>query len=691
MDLLPGKSYPLGATLSEDGVNFCVFSRNCTRLELLLFDRMDDPAPNRMILLDPRINRTFYYWHIFVKGVGSGQLYGYRVHGPFAPEKGLRFDGTKLLLDPYARAVGYGALYDRAAATRPGDNCAAAMKSVVVDMADYAWEGDLPLQRPFAGSAIYELHVGGFTRHPSSGLPAHLRGTYAGMIEKIPYLQELGITALELLPVHQFDEQEAPAGLVNYWGYSPISFFAPHRGYSSRQDPLGPVDEFRDLVKALHRAGIEVILDVVFNHTAEGDHRGPTLSFRGLENRAYYIPDSQNPAHYANYSGCGNALNANHSIVRRMIMDSLRYWVQEMHVDGFRFDLASVLARDEHGLPMRDPPILWEIESEPVLAGTKIIAEAWDAGGLYQVGSFIGHRWAEWNGQYRDDVRCFVKGDSGSVTRLAARLAGSRDLYPQPDREPNRSINFITCHDGFTLNDLVSFNVKHNQANLQDGRDGADNNFSWNCGMERQGSPEDSSRLAAVEALRLQQIKNFLVILFTSQGTPMILMGDEVRRSQAGNNNGYCQNNAISWLNWEHTEQHAGLLRFTRQLISYYRSRRLFHEEHFWTDPGGPEVSWHGVHLNQPDWGYDSHALAYELVNPAPREHLHIMLNAYWEPLDFELPLLHNGEVWCRVVDTAQPSPADFADGLIPLLPEQRQYTVQARAAVILEAKVISF
>lgn len=688
MDLFPGKSYPLGATVSDGGVNFCVFSRNCTALELLLFDDAADSLPTRVISLDPQVNRTFYYWHIFVKGVGSGQLYGYRAHGPFEPGRGLRFDGTKLLIDPYARAVAYGEQYDRAAAARAGDNTAHAMKSVVVAEADYDWEGDLPLQRPFAGSLIYELHVGGFTRHPSSGLKSELRGTYAGLVEKIPYLKELGVTAVELLPVQQFDEQEAPAGLTNYWGYSPIVFFAPHRGYSARRDALGPVDEFRDMVKALHRAGIEVILDVVFNHTAEGDHTGPTLSFRGLENRAYYIPDSQNPAYYANFSGCGNTVNANHSIVRRMIMDCLRYWVGAMHVDGFRFDLASVMARDERGQPMRDPPILWEIESEPVLAGTKIIAEAWDAGGLYQVGSFIGHRWAEWNGQYRDDVRRFVKGDPGMVTRLASRIAGSRDLYPQPDREPNRSINFITCHDGFTLNDLVSYNEKHNQANLQDNRDGCDTNYSWNCGMEGNGSgsPEEAARLEAVETLRLKQIKNFFIILFTSQGTPMMLMGDEVRRSQAGNNNAYCQDNEISWFDWENLARHAGLLRFVRKLIAFYRNHSLFHEEKFWTDPGGPEVYWHGVRLNQPDWNFDSHTLAYELVNPAAKEHLHVMLNVYWEPLDFELPQLPDGEGWRRVVDTALPTPEDFTEAEVAIPREQRFYRLQSRSAVILKA-----
>ena len=359
--------------------------------------------------------------------------------------------------------------------------------------------------------------------------------------------------------MQQFDDQDVAAPLKNYWGYNPIGFFAPHRGYCSRPtDPLGPIDEFRDMVKACHRAGLEVMLDVVFNHTAEGDESGPTLSFRGLENRAYYMLEADQ-ARYANYSGCGNTFNGNHSIARRLIIDCLRYWVEEMHVDGFRFDLASVLSRDEWGQPLKSPQTLWTIESDPLLAGTKIIAEAWDAAGLYQVGSFIGHRWAEWNGQFRDDVRRFVKSDRGTVPKLAARLAASPDLYPQPDREPNRSINFITCHDGFTLNDLVSYNFKHNVANGQHNADGPDTNFSWNCGVE---GPTDDP---AIEALRLRQIKNLLAILFLSQGTPMLLMGDEVRRTQRGNNNAYCQDNELSWFDWRDVERHADVLRFVRE------------------------------------------------------------------------------------------------------------------------------
>ncbi|MBL8056500.1 MAG: glycogen debranching protein GlgX, partial [Anaerolineales bacterium] len=559
----PGRAYPLGGNLLSGGVNFSIFSKNATAVELLLFDGVDDDRPARVIPLDPQLNRTFYYWHVFVPGVTAGQLYAYRVHGPQVPEYGLLYDGEKVLLDPYGRAVAYSGRYSRAAAARPGDNSAVAMKSVVTDPRAYNWEGDKPLQVPYAGSVIYELHVGGFTRHPSAGVAPERRGTYAGLIEKIPYLKTLGVTAVELLPVQQFDPQDAPAGQANYWGYSPVALFAPHRGYSARQDPVGPVVEFCDMVKALHRAGLEVILDVVFNHTAEGDQHGPTLSFRGLENRAYYILDPQRPANYTNYSGTGNTLNGNHSIVRRLILDCLRHWVQVMHVDGFRFDLASVLARDERGRPLEDPPILWDIESDPVLAGTKIIAEAWDAAGLYQVGSFIGHRWAEWNGQFRDDVRRFVKSDAGQVGRLAARLTGSRDLYRQPDREPNRSVNFITCHDGFTLNDLVSYNGKHNEANGENNRDGNDANFSWNCGVE--GPSADP----AVEAMRLRQMKNLLTVLFFSQGTPMLLMGDEVRRTQGGNNNAYCQDNELSWFNWEAVAQQADFLRFTRELIRF--------------------------------------------------------------------------------------------------------------------------
>jgi isoamylase len=686
-DVAPGQSFPLGATVHPEGVNFCVFSKNAVFIELLLFDDVDAPRASRVIHLDPRRNRTFYYWHIFVNGLASGQLYAYRVYGPYAPESGHPFDGHKALLDPYARAVAVGANYSRDAAILPGDNTAQAMKGVVVDTAAYDWDGDTPLRLPFASTIIYELHVRGFTRHANSGVAPELRGTYAGLVEKIPYLKSLGVTSVELLPVQQFDEYDAPPGRTNYWGYSPIGFFAPHGAYSSRSGPLGPVDEFRDMVKALHRAGIEVILDVVFNHTAEADHRGPTLSFRGFENRAYYILQ-KDQRYYANFSGCGNTLNTNHSIVRRLITDCLRYWVTEMHVDGFRFDLASVMSRDEQGRPLESPPILWSIESDPVLAGTKIIAEAWDAAGLYQVGTFIGHRWAEWNGQFRDDVRRFVRGDDDTVWPLSRRVVGSPDLYPQPDREPNRSINFVTSHDGFTLNDLVSYDRKHNEANGEDNQDGMDANFSWNCGVE---GPADDPE---VEALRLRQIKNFLTILLISQGTPMLTMGDEVRRTQWGNNNAYCQDNEISWFDWSGVDRHAGLLDFVRRLVRFTQTCEVFREERFWTDDEGqtePRVLWHGVRLGLPDFATHSHSLAFELIYPEVNNHLYIALNAWEEALTFELPTLGYGRRWYRVLDTALPAPDDccLPDTAPPV--SDGTYTVHARSSIVLLARTVTY
>jgi glycogen operon protein len=531
-----GRPYPLGATVVEGGVNFSLFSRTASGVELLFFDRVDDTRASRAVRIDAVTNHTYHYWHVFVPGVRPGQIYGYRVEGPSNPAKGLRFDSSKVLLDPYGRGVVVPKNQDREAAKRPGDNAATAMKNVVVDPGAYDWEGDVPLCRPSARTIIYEMHVRGFTRHPSSGLGEKTCGTYAGLIEKIPYLEQLGITAVELLPVFQFDAQDCPPGKINYWGYAPISFFAPHQAYSSRQDPLGPVDEFRDMVKALHRSGIEVILDVVFNHTAEGDHTGPTLCFRGIDNPNWYILE-EGGGRYANYTGCGNTLNANHPVVRRMIVDSLRCWVQEMHVDGFRFDLASILARDSSGRLLPNPPVLWDIESEPALAGTKLLAEAWDAAGLYQVGSFVGDAWKEWNGRFRDDVRAFFRGERGALRRVADRIVGSPELYGHKQREAEQSVNFVTCHDGFTLNDLVSYDHKHNEANGEDNRDGSNDNASWNCGVE--GPTNDP----AVDKLRNRQVKNFLTVTMMSLGVPMILMGDEVRRTQGGNYYAYCQDN----------------------------------------------------------------------------------------------------------------------------------------------------
>src|SRR5215468_2301394 len=556
-----GASDPLGATPSAQGVNFSVFSRHASQVELLLFDREDDAHPSQVIRFDPFTNRTYFYWHIFVPGLKPGQIYAYRTGGPFDPSSGLRFDSEKVLLDPYSRGVVVPQGYDRKAAAQAGDNAATAMKSLVVDSGMYDWEGDRPLRHASSRTIIYEMHVRGFTRHPSSGVPEPKRGTYAGVIEKIPYLQELGITAVELLPIFQFDAQDAPIGRVNYWGYAPISFFAPHHAYSSGRDSMAAIDEFRDMVKALHRAGIAVVLDVVFNHTAEGDHRGPTLGFRGLDNATYYILE-QDRSRYANYSGTGNTLNANHPIVRRMILDSLRYWVKDMHVDGFRFDLAAILERGESGQLIPNPPVLWDIESDPELAGTKLIAEAWDAAGLYKVGSFIGDSWKEWNGRFRDDVRSFFRGEEGSVTRFADRLIGSPEIYSHERREAGQSVNFVTCHDGFTLNDLVSYNSKHNESNGEDNRDGANDNRSWNCGVE--GPSQDP----AIEKLRERQVKNLLAVTVLSLGMPMLLMGDEVRRSQRGNNNAYCQDNETSWFNWTLVDKHADLHRFVQILLA---------------------------------------------------------------------------------------------------------------------------
>ncbi|WKZ18111.1 MAG: glycogen debranching protein GlgX [Candidatus Jettenia sp. CY-1] len=654
------RSSPLGATVCEGGVNFSVFSRNAIGVELLFFDHEDDKKPAHIVQIDPWAGRTYHYWHVFVPGIRAGQLYGYRARGPYEPDRGMRFDSAKVLLDPYGRGVVVPRNYSRDAASRAGDNTAVAMKSVVVDTRKYNWEGDTPMKRPSSRTIIYEMHVRGFTRHPSSGISEKTRGTYVGLIEKIPYLQELGVTAVELLPVFQFDAQDCPPGLVNYWGYAPVSFFAPHQAYSSRQDPLGPVDEFRDMVKALHRADIEVILDVVFNHTAEGGHSGPTQSFRGLDNSIYYILE-RDCSRYADYSGTGNTLNANHPIVRRMIVDSLRYWVEEMHVDGFRFDLASILARDASGHLMPNPPVLWDIESDPVLAGIKIIAEAWDAAGLYQVGSFVGDSWKEWNGRFRDDVRSFFRGQNGSLKCFADRLVGSPQLYGHENREAEQSVNFVTCHDGFTLNDLVSYNIKHNEANGEDNRDGSNDNLSWNCGIE---GPTDDP---AVEKLRNRQVKNFLTVTMMSLGVPMILMGDEVRRTQNGNNNAYCFDNDTSWFDWTLVTKHAGLHRFVKLLIARRRLRNMEHEHRRVSLNQlirEANKAWHGTKLGQPDWGDHSHSVAFTAEIKKQMMFLHMIMNAYWEPLDFELPPVENGgeNPWHRWIDTSLDSPDDISE-----------------------------
>src|SRR5256886_74547 len=680
-----GISAPLGATVMPDGVNFSVFSRHATAVEILFFDGVDDARPTRTVRLDATRNRTYHYWHAFVPSVRPGQLYGYRVEGRLDPARGLCFDPGKVLLDPYGRGVAVPEQYSREAAARFGrDTTATAMKSVVVDPGAYDWEGDAPLRRPAARTIVYEMHVRGFTRHPSSGVPEKTRGTFAGLIEKIPYLQDLGITAVELLPVFQFDAQDCPPGLVNYWGYAPASFFAPHQAYSSCKDPLSPVNEFRDMVKALHRAGIEVILDVVFNHTTEAGQDGPTLCFRGIDNNAYYILE-EDRSRYANYSGTGNALNANHPIVRRMIVDSLRYWVNEMHVDGFRFDLASILERDESGSVLPSPPVLWDIESDPALAGTKLIAEAWDAAGLYQVGTFVGDSWKEWNGRFRDDGRSFFRGEGGVIQAFAARLSRSPSLYGHKQREPEQSVNFVTCHDGFTLNDLVSYDRKHNEANGEDNRDGADDNRSWNCGVE--GATEDPD----IDRLRTRQVKNFFTVTMLSAGMPMMLMGDEVRRTQDGNNNAYCQDNETNWFDWALLAKRADVHRFVSVLNARRVLRDVEHEEKRVALNQlllQEDVTWHGVKLGEPDWRHSSHSLALTVRLTMDRTHYHIILNAYWEPLEFELPLVANGarHPWRRWIDTFLDCPHDIVEWEQAPSVLGHRYRAEPRSVVVLFA-----
>lgn len=640
----------LGVTFTDKGANFCIYGRLAKSVELLFFAHKDALQPSHSFELSDLENRTAYYWHIFVKGVKAGQLYGFRVDGPYRTSQKMEFYPHKVLLDPYALLVERGDNFSREAALGKGCNVDKCLKSVAVNIDDYDWEDDCHPRHTFAKTVIYEMHVGGFTRNPNSGVSEGKRGTYAGIIEKIPYLQELGITAIELMPVYQFDPNEHHAGLVNYWGYSPISLFSVHREYSSDQSLLGPINEFRDLVKALHAADIEVILDVVYNHTAEGDELGPTYSFRGFDSSDYYILSADNK-HYMNFSGCGNTLNGTHSAVRRMIIDSLHFWVEKMHIDGFRFDLASILSRDESGHPMLSPPTLWSIDTDPILSPIKLIAEAWDAGGLYQVGSLAGQRWREWNGHFRDDVRRFVKGDQGMINNFVSRLIGSPDIYGDRSLEPAKSVNFITCHDGFTLADLVSYNDKHNVANGENNRDGCDHNFSWNHGIEGETSDPE------ILKLRNQQMKNLMVINLLSLGTPMLLMGDEMARSQKGNNNGYCQDDPDFWLNWEDLDRNSEQFRFTKALLNQRRMLELvcFDESaryslHDIIDQAG--ISWHGTELNKPNWGQHSHSIALESKHPHCGTVSYVIFNAFWEEQKFELPIPPTGK-WLRAVDTS--------------------------------------
>ncbi|MDX1934975.1 MAG: glycogen debranching protein GlgX [Capsulimonadales bacterium] len=685
-EIMPGRPHPLGATPDANGVNFSIFGEKATAVELLIFDEHDDLHPKMVIELDETRNKSFHFWHVYVKGLKPGAHYAFRVDGPHDPHNGFRYNRNKVLIDPYARGI-TNTLWDRSAACGPGDNIATSMRGVVIDIDDYDWEGDKPLNRPMSETIIYEMHVRGFTRSSTSGVANP--GTFAGVIEKIPYLKSLGVTAVELLPVHDFDEKEiirlSPidgSPMPNYWGYSTVSFFAPHKGYCTTPEAGSHINEFRDMVKALHRAGIEVILDVVFNHTTEGNHQGPTINFRGLANHVYYILSPQDRQYYMDYSGCGNTVNANHPITEKMIIECLEYWVKEMHVDGFRFDEACILVRGEDGLPMMTPPVVWQIELSDALAETKIIAEAWDAAGLYQVGFFPGYRWAEWNGKYRDAIRRFIKGDPGLIGEVANRIAGSADLFEAAGELPINSINFITCHDGFCMADLVSYNYKHNFANGENNRDGIDDNLSWNCGVE--GPTED----AWVNDLRRRQMKNFLLILMLSQGVPMLTAGDEVMRTQKGNNNPYCQDNEITWFDWTLTEKNADLLRFCSAVTHRRRNYNELHRPRFFTgkmnERGVPDISWHGCQLNAPGWGDpNGRVLAYTMAGFENDPDLHVMMNMHHEGLTFELPVI-SGRKWFRTVDTSLPSPHDIEEWGEEVEITGHSYFVNARSIVVL-------
>ncbi len=678
-----GDPHPLGSTVYPDGVNFSVFSQNAAAMELLLFATGSSTEPFQIIKMSDEGNKSFHFWHVFVVDAKPGLHYAYRVHGPDQKQPGHRFTPEKVLIDPYA----YGnsmELWNRGAACLPGDNLTQSMRSVVIDPLDYDWQGDRPLNRPMQDSVIYEMHVGGFTRAGNAHVTAP--GTFRAVIEKIPYLQSLGVTAVELLPVFQFDDTESHEfegnNLNNFWGYSTMAYFAPHPGYCEAAGEAQHMTEFRDMVKALHKAGIEVILDVVFNHTDEGNHQGPTFSFRGFDNLNYYYLVEGNKDYYYDYTGCGNTFNCNHPVGSKMIVECLRFWVEYMHVDGFRFDEGSVLSRGPGGAPMEFPPVLWQIELDDVLAETKVIAEAWDAAGLYQVGHFPGFRWAEWNGVYRDTLRKFVAGEAGIVGDVADRITGSPSLYQSNGHLPINSVNFITAHDGFTLNDLVSYNNKHNEANGEGNRDGVDDNMSWNCGAE--GATDDP----AINALREQQIRNFATLLMLSQGVPMFVMGDEVRRTQGGNNNAWCQDNPIGWFDWSQTETEAGMLRFWSELIAFRKAHPAVHRARFFSgatnERGMKDISWHGTLLDQPGWN-DPHAraLAWTVAGSLAQADIHVMVNMYWEPLTFEIPPVTE-RAWYKAVDTALPSPQDInapgSEGLV----NAHHVEVSGRSIVVL-------
>jgi isoamylase len=688
--LRPGRPLPFGATIVPGGVNFSIFSSAATSCELVLFRKharepfAEIPFPDE-----------FRIGHVFTMVVFDLDYeeieYGYRMDGPFDPRTGNRFDKTKVLMDPYAKAIG-----GRDVWGAEPDWSDPYMHRARLVYDDFDWQNDRPLETPMEDLVIYEMHVRGLTRHPSSRVKHP--GTFAAIREKIPYLRQLGVNCVELLPIHEFDEFEnsrmSPVTgqrLMNYWGYSNVGFFAPKAGYAATGKLGMQVDELKTLVKALHAARIEVILDVVFNHTAEGNEQGPYISYRGLDNRTYYLLTPQ--GYYYNFSGCGNTLNCNNPVVRSMILDCLRYWAAEYHVDGFRFDLASILSRDQNGAPMANPPLLESLAFDPILGKCKLIAEAWDAGGLYQVGSFPSWgRWAEWNGRFRDDIRRFLTGDAGVVGGIAQRIQGSPDLYAWQNRGANASVNFITCHDGFSLMDLVSYNGKHNEANGENNNDGADDNHSWNCSWEGPSTSPD------VNFLRRKQIKNAAAMLLVSRGVPMILSGDEMGHTQQGNNNCYCQDNEISWLDWGDLEKNGDLFDFFRKMIAFrlghpvLRNAAHFRNRDF-VGSGLPDISWHGTKAWWADFS-SSLTLAFMLDGKhakdgaASDQTLYVALNMHWETHAFELPRPHQDTRWHVAVNTDIPAPADIWEaGQEKMLDNQYEFTAGPRSVVILVAK----
>ncbi len=667
-----GGRFYSGAAWNEEGTNFSSCSYDAINIELLLYEAAESTEPFQVIALDPNTQRTFFTWHVFVEQLPLGTHYTWRVQRP---------DGSWWeVLDPWALAIS-DADWDR----RQAISATNGLRGIVTDPR-YDWNEPAFVPKSLDGAVIYEVHLGGYTRHPSSG--TQNPGTFTGLIEKIPYLKELGITHVELLPVMAFDEQDVPEevaakGHTNYWGYSSYGFYAPHPHYCATP---APVREFQDLVEALHAAGLGIIMDVVFNHTSEGGAGGPTIHFKALMDDFFYHHDGQ---HYRDYTGCGNTINCNHPLVTHFIVNCLQYWVTRMRVDGFRFDLASVFARGEDGTVLTNPSLPWSIELSHALAQTPLIAEAWDAAGLYQVGSFPGSRWSEWNGRYRDVIRRFIRGDLGLVGEVATCLAGSSDLYAGKHRLPTSSINFITCHDGFTLWDLVSYNNKYNLVNGENNRDGTTQNLSWNCGEEGATSDPD------VLALRRRQARNFMAILLLSQGVPMFLAGDEFLHTQGGNNNAWCQNNEISWLDWRLAETNREMLRFVRELIAFRHRHPCLTRARFFTGQpassrGIPDIAWHGLHLNAPLWGnYEAQVLACTIAgSTATEEDLHIVLNMSEQDITVQLPdipLRH----WHLAVDTAAPSPDDIIERVHQRAVDGNFKPIHARSVVVFEAQEI--